>query len=173
MTPAAAQAPTLPPARLFATREARLAALDGLARAQWLGSLTHSQGWLEPRLAALAELRQNLSEGRGPKPDAQDWPPPAVAAAVAAAFAELDLARYCHGQAELTDTVLMSLLFQLDLIVDYIDRGASEADALAMAMQAFREDWRNIAARSTNWWRSSAWCPTTASTAAGTNCAAC
>jgi uncharacterized protein with von Willebrand factor type A (vWA) domain len=141
MTPAAAQAPTLPPARLFATREARLAALDGLARAQWLGSLTNSQGWLEPRLAALAELRQNLSEGRGPKPDAQDWPPPAVAAAVAAAFAELDLARYCHGQAELTDTVLMSLLFQLDLIVDYIDRGASEADALAMAMQAFREDW--------------------------------
>ncbi len=141
MTPASGQAPTLPPSRLFAAGEARLAALDGLARAQWLGSLTNSQGWLEPRLAALGELRRNLSEGHGPEAGALDWPPPPVAAAVAAAFAELDLPRYCHGQADLTDTVLMSLLFQLDLIVDYVDRGASESEALAMAMQAFREDW--------------------------------
>lgn len=135
----------LPPPLLFAAGEARLAALDGLARAQWLGSLTHSLGWLEPRLSALAAMRRGLLAGDAPgAPDRwppDHWPSAPVAEAIAACFARLGLARYCQGQHELTDAVLMSLLFQLDLIVDYVDRGASEAEALAMAMTAFAEDW--------------------------------
>ena len=130
----------LPRPLLFAAGEARLAALDGLARAQWLGGLTNSQGRLEPRLSALAALRDDLVAGIAPC-EATDWPPAPVAAAVAATFARIGLARYCQGQRELADTVLMSLMFQLDLIVDYIDRGASEAEAVAMAMTAFAEDW--------------------------------
>lgn len=133
--------PPLPPPLLFAAAEARLAALDELARAQWLGGMTNSQGWLEPRLSALAALRHRLVAGHPPQADAGAWPAPPIAAAIAAAFAALDLARYCKGQRELADTVLLSLLFQLDLIVDYIDRGATEDEALAMAMAAFREDW--------------------------------
>ena len=35
----------------------------------------------------------------------------------------------------------MSLLFHLDFIVDYQDRGASEPDAVRMAIEAFVEDW--------------------------------
>lgn len=132
---------TLPRPLLFAAGEARLAALDGLARAQWLGGLTNSQGWLEPRLASLAALRNDLVAGIPPDPAAAEWPPAPIAAAVAATFARIGLTRYCTGQRELADTVLMSLLFQLDLIVDYIDRGASETEALAMAMTAFAEDW--------------------------------
>ena len=108
--------PPLPPPLLFAAGERRLAALDELARAQWLGSLINSQGRLEPRLSALAALRRDLLAGIAPDA-AADWPPAPVAAAVAATFARIGLARYCRGQRELADTVLMSLLFHLDLLL--------------------------------------------------------
>lgn len=140
MSAPAPLSPALPLPLLFAAGEARLAALDDLARAQWLGSLTNSQGRLEPRLAALSWLRRDLLAGHTPSGEVE-WPPAAVARAIAATFARLGLARYCRGQPELTDAVLMSLLFQLDLIVDYIDRGATEDEALAMAMTAFGDDW--------------------------------
>ncbi|MFH1873323.1 MAG: VWA domain-containing protein, partial [Pseudomonadota bacterium] len=54
---------------LFAAGEGRLAALDGLVRALWLGGLTNSQGSLEPRLAALAALRRELLAGAAPSAD--------------------------------------------------------------------------------------------------------
>jgi uncharacterized protein with von Willebrand factor type A (vWA) domain len=127
---------------LFSAGEARLAALDALARAHWLGGMTNSQGRLEPRLDALATLRSELFAGKAPLMTAVSWPPPAIAAALGKAVDALDLARYCHGQQELTDTVLMSILFHLDLIVDYVDRGAGEEQALQMAIDAFSDDWR-------------------------------
>jgi hypothetical protein len=43
---------------LFEAQEARLAALDALARNLWLGGLTNAEGALEPRLEALAGLRR-------------------------------------------------------------------------------------------------------------------
>ena len=127
---------------LFAAGEGRLAALDGLARALWLGGLTNSQGSLEPRLAALAYLRRELLGGVAPSAGEWPWPPPPVAQALAVAIAGLGLPRYCSGQQELTDTVLLSILFHLDFIVDYVDRGATEDAALRMAIEAFTADWR-------------------------------
>lgn len=134
--------PALPAPMLFAAREGRLAALDGLARSHWLGGLTNSQGSLEPRLAALAHLRRELLAGAAPQAEAWPWPPPPVAQALAEAIAGLGLQRYCSGQQELTDTVLLSILFHLDFIVDYVDRGAAEDAALRMAIEAFAADWR-------------------------------
>jgi len=132
----------LPAPLLFERGEGRLAQLDALARGHWLGGLTNSQGGLEPRLAALAGLREDLFSGRLATPENWNWPSPQIAGALHAAIGELELARYCSGQRELTDTVLMSLLFHLDFIVDYVDRGASEAEALRMAIEAFSNDWR-------------------------------
>ncbi|MBK9019385.1 MAG: VWA domain-containing protein [Sulfuritalea sp.] len=131
-----------PPPLLFDSGERRLAVLDALARSLWLGGMTNSQGSLEPRLDALAALRDELISGTGPAAESWSWPPPPVAAALAAAIAALDLPRYCAGKQELTDTVLMSVLFHLDFIVDYRDRGAGEARALEMAIKAFSDDWR-------------------------------
>ncbi|MCM2288937.1 MAG: VWA domain-containing protein [Sulfuritalea sp.] len=132
----------LPASLLFEHGEQRLAALESLARSHLLGGMTNSQGSLEPRLAALAELRCNLLAGIAAAPDTWPWPAPAVAQALSEAIARLGLARYCMGRQELTDTVLMSILFHLDFIVDYRDRGAGEADALRMAIEAFEQDWQ-------------------------------
>jgi len=48
----------LPAPLLFEGGERRLGQLDGLARSLWLGGMTNSQGSLEPRLDALAGLRE-------------------------------------------------------------------------------------------------------------------
>ncbi|NMF90738.1 VWA domain-containing protein [Aromatoleum petrolei] len=127
---------------LFALQENRLAALDGLVRGLWLGGLTNAQGSVEARLAALAELRAALLAGELPPFEGWRWPPPAIARGLAEAMRALDLARYCRDEGELTDTVLMSLLFHVDFIVDYLDRGADEATAVAMAVDAFAADWQ-------------------------------
>lgn len=131
-----------PVSLLFEQREARLAALDALSRKHWLGGLTHSQGRLDPRLDGLVALRKGLVDAVLPAPTFWTWPPAPVAAALHAAMAALGLPRYCAGQQELADTVLMSILFHLDFIVDYRDRGASEEAALRMAIAAFSDDWR-------------------------------
>jgi uncharacterized protein with von Willebrand factor type A (vWA) domain len=125
--------------QLWARREARLAALDELPRGLWLWGLVHSQGKLERRLDGLAELRASLLSGRLPAD--WRWPDAALAKGVSEVLAELELPGYCEGQAELVEILLRSLLFQLDLIVDYIDRGATPAAAAERALTAFREDW--------------------------------
>ncbi|MCX7168169.1 MAG: VWA domain-containing protein [Rhodocyclales bacterium] len=132
----------LPAPLLFESGERRLATLDGLARSLWLGGLTNSQGSLEPRLDALAGLRRELLAGATTAPDTWPWPPLPIARALNEAIGRLDLASYCSDKEELTDTVLMSILFHLDFIVDYRDRGASEAEALGMAIEAFENDWQ-------------------------------
>jgi uncharacterized protein with von Willebrand factor type A (vWA) domain len=132
----------LPPPLLFQRAESRLAPLDQLARGLWLGGLCNSQGRLEPRLAGLAALRGALFAGSMPPAETWRWPPPPLAAEVHAAIDNLALAGYCAGRDELTDTVLMSLLFHLDLIVDYRDHGAGEAEAARMAIEAFAAEWQ-------------------------------
>lgn len=132
----------VPPALLFEAAEGRLAALDALARKLWLGGLTNSQGRLEPRLKSLAALREGIFAGCLPPVETWVWPPPPLAAALHAAISDLGLARYCAGREELADTVLMSILFHLDFIVDYRDRGASAGSAMHMAIEAFAAEWR-------------------------------
>ncbi len=126
---------------LFEAEERRLEALDKLARSLWLGGLTNSQGTLEPRLELLATLQGALLAGVMPSLETWCWPPRPIAQSLHEAIARLGIAGFCLGQKELTDTVEMSLLFHLDFIVDYQDRGASEPDAVRMAIDAFVEDW--------------------------------
>lgn len=128
---------------LFESREARLAALDELPRTLWLGALTQAQGRLEPRLSVLVALRAALIGGCVPPATDWCWPVPELVGVLCETFAELDLPAYCTGRQELTDVVVQSLLFHLDLIPDYRDRGASEARATRMAIEAFGSDWQN------------------------------
>ncbi len=48
----------------------------------------------------------------------------------------------CRDHDELTDQLLGSMLWHLDLIVDYVDRGDSTEAAIARALTAFAEDWQ-------------------------------
>ena len=132
----------LPQPLLFETGEQRLAALEQLARPLWLGGLTHSQGSLEPRLLAMNALREELFTGRSAKAANWQWPPETIARPLAQTLNVLDLQRFCQEQAQLSDTVLLSILFHLDFIVDYQDRGATATQATAMALAAFADDWR-------------------------------
>ena len=126
---------------LFEAKERRLEALDRLTRSLWLGGLTNSQGSLEPRLESLAALHGALLAGVIPSLETWCWPPRPIAQLLHDAITRLGIAGFCLGQNELTDTVEMSMLFHLDFIVDYQDRGASEPDAVRMAIEAFVEDW--------------------------------
>ncbi len=127
---------------LFEAKEQRLAALDSLPSKLWLGGVTNAQGELEPRLQALLMLRDELAAGRLAPAALWAWPAPALATALAASMDQLGLPGYCASQQNLIDTVLMSLLFHLDFIVDFRDRGASEERAMRMAVDAFADDWR-------------------------------
>lgn len=129
--------------RVFATLEARLADLDALPRSLWLDGLTHSRGALEARLAQLVCLRDRLVAGVLPPVHAWQWPGGRLSQGVHAVFARLSLAELCIGQQGLGDTVLQSLLFHLDFVVDYEDRGATPAEANDMALAAFEADWQD------------------------------
>jgi uncharacterized protein with von Willebrand factor type A (vWA) domain len=132
----------VPHSLLFEGEESRLAALDGLARKLWLGGLTNSQGCLESRLQSLAALRRDILAGDLSAAETWLWPPHPIAHALHDAIASLGLTAYCAGQEELSDTVLMSILFHLDLIVDYRDLGASKTEAARMAIEAFAAEWQ-------------------------------
>jgi uncharacterized protein with von Willebrand factor type A (vWA) domain len=127
---------------LFGQREARLAALDSLPRGLWLGSLVNSQGALEPRLAALARLRAALLAGGVDDPAGAGWPDADLAAGLRAILLQLGLPDLCRDHDDLADQVLSSLLWHLDRIVDYVDRGDGAEEAAARALAAFAEDWR-------------------------------
>lgn len=126
---------------LFEALEAPLTVLERLPRALWLGGLTHAGGELDARLAALEIWRAALVQGRLPACSAPAWPAPPLQLAVRECFERLQLHAYCRAQEPLADTVLQGLLFHLDLVVDYRDRGASAADAQTMAVEAFAADW--------------------------------
>ncbi|GAB4397991.1 MAG: hypothetical protein OHK0048_08160 [Rhodoferax sp.] len=136
-TPDVASAATV----LFARQESRLAALDGLAPGQRLMALVHALGPLEARLGALLATRQALHGGQSP-PALDAWLGSDRAAALTRVLNTLNLPALCAGLPELADTVLQSLMFHLDLVPDYQDRGASADAAWARALAAFEADWQ-------------------------------
>lgn len=125
---------------LYERLEAPLAPLDRLPRGLWLWSLVHSQGRIEPRLAGIERLRAALLEGRA---DVNaGWPPQPLAHGVADTLDAVELPAHCLGEPALTETVLRSLCFHLDLIVDFMDRGDDAEAAAALALEGFAADWQ-------------------------------
>ena len=127
-------------ALLFEWREAQLAPLDALPRSLWLGSMINSQGSLPRRLPALQEIRDSLLAGR--QPAGAQWPDQRLADELCQGMLRLDLPSLCRDHPAIVDLVLSSMLWYLDLIVDYVDRGDSEDEAAAKAVLAFVEDWQ-------------------------------
>jgi uncharacterized protein with von Willebrand factor type A (vWA) domain len=132
----------LPRPCLFEGREVALASLDGLARKLWLGAMVNSQGSLKPRLDALLACRAALIAGRLPDADALAWPDAPLGGALRDLLCQLGLPAFCRGNGELTDQVIGSLLWHLDRLVDFEDRGASQARAIARVLEEFGAVWR-------------------------------
>lgn len=126
---------------LYERLEAPLAPLERLPRGLWLWSLIHSQGRLVPRLAGIESLRSALLEGHAAAN--AHWPPAPLAEDVSQTLSAAGLPRHCEGEPALTETVLRSLCFHLDMVVDYRDRGDSEEQAATRALEAFAADWKD------------------------------
>jgi len=129
-------------ALLFEQREAQLAALERLPRGLWLGSMINSQGSLNARLDALDQLHAALLAGCAPVPAGLPWPHCSLAELLCETLTRLDLPGFCRDRAGLTQQVVGSLLWHVDLIVDYVDRGDSQADAETEALAAFAAEWQ-------------------------------
>ena len=129
-----------PPSVMFAAREARLADLDLLPRPLWLGSMINSQGAVEARLEGLRQLAAALSTGS--LPQAVAWPDHPLAGALTETLSSLQLPAYCEDKPELGQQVLSSLLWHLDHVVDYQDRGLPRGAAIARTLADFAGDWR-------------------------------
>jgi uncharacterized protein with von Willebrand factor type A (vWA) domain len=127
---------------LYQRLEAPLAPLDRLPRSLWLWSLVHSQGRLVPRLAGVERLREALLAGRADTDADTDWPPQPLAQRVANVLEAVELPGHCVGEPALTETVLQSLFFHLDLIVDYLDRGDDDEAAISRALDSFAAEWQ-------------------------------
>ncbi len=125
---------------LYERLEAPLAPLDRLPRGLWLWSLTHSQGGLVPRLAGIERLRTALLEGRATA--LGGWPPGPLAERVAGVLEAAGLPGHCGHEPQLTETVLRSLCFHLDMIVDYMDRGDDMQAAESLALDSFAAEWK-------------------------------
>lgn len=121
--------------------DAPLKPLDTLPRGLWLPGIINGVGGLVGRIHALSALREQLLAGALPSTQHWGWPAGPLLAAFHAACEELELATYCTHNEDVTDQVLRSLLWHVDRIAGFLDRGESEAEAIAHAVDAFREDW--------------------------------
>ncbi|HEY5763114.1 MAG TPA: VWA domain-containing protein [Rhodocyclaceae bacterium] len=135
----AAEARAQAEALVFGRLEARLAPLEALARGLWLATLTNSQGGLETRLPGISTLHASLAAGLT---DHGDWLDPALATRIVETLDSLALPAFCADKPELAEQVLRSLLWHLDRIVDYVDRGNDQAAARDKALADFAGDWQ-------------------------------
>lgn len=117
--------------------------LDELPAALYSEVVTHASGKLPDRVAAILALRAALLAGQLPDAASLSWPAPEGVRVLVAALKELDLPRYCEGQDELVDSVILSLLRAIDLHNEELQlalrRLRSEADE-AMPKELF--EWR-------------------------------
>jgi uncharacterized protein with von Willebrand factor type A (vWA) domain len=119
--------------------DAPLAPLEELPCSLWLQSLVNSVGRIHPRLRGVLALRGALLAGELPR--SPEWPVPPAAAPFLEKLTELDLPRYCHHREDVADTVVQTLLWHSDRIIDWLGR-CSPQQAAQRAADAFGEEWR-------------------------------
>lgn len=123
------------------TLDIALRPLDALPRGLWLPGIINGVGGLVDRLQGLLSIRHTLLQGALPPAAAWGWPTDPLLRAFHPACEALGLAGYCDDNDEVTDQVLRSLLWHVDRIAGFIDRGATEEEAIAHALASFRDDW--------------------------------
>lgn len=106
--------------------------LDPLPAGLYAAVVTASHGDLAERARGVLGWREALLAGQLPDPQGLAWPAAPVRDAVLAELRALNLARFCRGEEELTDAVLLSVLELCEL------HQTQTALALPARLQALR-----------------------------------
>ena len=88
----------------------RYAQLDELPESLWEQTLINPHGTLHDRVAGLLRWRRALLGGSLPDAEQLGWPDGGQANALSEEIRRLDLLRFCRGEADLTDALLLSVL---------------------------------------------------------------
>jgi uncharacterized protein with von Willebrand factor type A (vWA) domain len=83
--------------------------LDELPESLYPVVVTHTQGQLQQRVQGIMAWRKALLEGHLPDDKPIDWPNQPVLGKILSVLKQLDIARFCKQQSELTDKLLLDV----------------------------------------------------------------
>jgi len=83
--------------------------LDELPESLYPVVVTHTQGQLQQRVQGIMAWRKALLDGHLPNEKHIDWPNQPVLGKILSVLSQLDIARFCQQQAELTDHLLLEV----------------------------------------------------------------
>jgi uncharacterized protein with von Willebrand factor type A (vWA) domain len=83
--------------------------LDKLPESLYPVVVTHTQGQLPQRVQGIMAWRKALLEGHLPNDKSIDWPNQPALGKILSVLGQLDIARFCQQQAELTDSLLLDV----------------------------------------------------------------
>jgi uncharacterized protein with von Willebrand factor type A (vWA) domain len=83
--------------------------LDELPESLYPIVVTHTQGQLQQRVQGIMAWRKALLEGHLPNEKHIDWPNQPVLGKILSVLGQLDIARFCQQQTELTDNLLLEV----------------------------------------------------------------
>jgi len=83
--------------------------LDELPESLYPTVVTHTQGQLQQRVQGIMAWRKALLDGHLPNEKHIDWPNQPVLGKILSVLGQLDIARFCQQQAELTDHLLLEV----------------------------------------------------------------
>ncbi len=83
--------------------------LDELPESLYPVVVTHTQGQLPQRVQGIVTWRKALLEGHLPNDKSIDWPNQPALGKILSVLGQLDIARFCQQQVELTDNLLLDV----------------------------------------------------------------
>jgi hypothetical protein len=83
--------------------------LDELPESLYPVVVTHTQGQLQQRVQGIMAWRKALLDGHLPNEQHIDWPNQPVLGKILSVLGQLDIARFCQQQTELTDNLLLEV----------------------------------------------------------------
>ncbi|RKZ60338.1 MAG: VWA domain-containing protein [Candidatus Parabeggiatoa sp. nov. 3] len=83
--------------------------LDELPELLYPVVVTHTQGCLQQRVQGIMAWRKALLEGQLPHDKSTDWPNQPILGKILSVLEQLDIARFCQQQPELTDQLLLEV----------------------------------------------------------------
>lgn len=121
--------------------EQEFSALDALPDALYDVVITHTHGSLLTRARGIMQWREKLLAGQLPKMDELCWPEETVRKTLLMRIETLELASFCQGQENLTDSVLQDICEGISSAEDYLAKTANKFnDKLAQRQKTQERD---------------------------------
>lgn len=121
--------------------EQEFSALDALPDALYDVVITHTHGPLLTRARGILQWREKLLAGQLPEMDELCWPEETVRKTLLMRIETLELASFCQGQENLTDSVLQDICEGISSAEDYLAKTANKFnDKLAQRQKTQERD---------------------------------